>query len=191
VAGATGQSVSVDGESGVSRLSFPVSFEKEALESSRVSDCALEEAFSTSLQDIYRYIRNAQAVRRNILDGVALVWKMKEAILNYQVSSLPPRPLTPPPPPLDQYSLELRRYAPLLNQKLSFPKGWMIRIHLDSLCFGFATIISKSQINSSLEETTQVDRAALTLQSVGPLCHISAARRCQSLVPIFADTLGD
>ena len=86
-----------------------------------------------------------------------------------------------------------RNFSDLSNWEDTPQKAlrWMIRIHLDSLCFGFTTIISKSQTNSSLEETTQVDRAALTLQSVGPLCHMSAARRCQSLVPIFADTCSD
>jgi hypothetical protein len=77
---------------------------QEALQASQLTYCTLEEASSSSLQDISGYIRTAQHVRGNILDGIARVWKTKEAILTHQ------------------YSLELRRYAPLLNQKVSFPK---------------------------------------------------------------------
>lgn len=68
---------------------------------------------------------------------------------------------------------------------------WMIRVHLDSFCFGFATIVSKHGTDSSLEESTQVDRAVLTLQSVGRLCYMSTRHQFQSLVPIFADTCSD
>ena len=99
---------------------------KEALESSRVSYCALEEAFSTSLQDIYRYIRNAQAVRRNILDGVALVWKMKEAILNYQVSSLPSPPSHPPPP--RSVLPRVASIRPSTQPKIIISERWNLRL---------------------------------------------------------------
>lgn len=89
--------------------------------------------------------------------------------------------------------------------KNSFPQGqgesppqralqWLIRIHLDSHCFGFINVPKASiegATDNTSEETLQVDRGLLTIQSVGQISKLSTDLQFQPLIPIFADTCSD
>lgn len=145
---------------------------REALDASRMSYYGLEEASSSSLLEISRYIKNAQHLHSTILDGVVRVWKMKEAILNYQ------------------YSLELRRYAPLLHRKLSFPKDGIAVLLRNAPSFvGVEALLRNIPLTADLLLKLQ-ESLSLFVQDYdfsSPL--IDVEREIEALISIFSFSL--
>jgi hypothetical protein len=71
---------------------------------------------------------------------------------------------------------------------------WIIRIHLDSLCFGFTSVTNRTtdSTGKTIEETIQIDRATATLQSLGFVCRRDLELPVHPLVSkIFGDTCAD
>lgn len=71
---------------------------------------------------------------------------------------------------------------------------WIIRIHIDSLCFGFVSLTNRIVDNNGkiIEENKQIDRAVQTLISIRSICQINHEPQILPLIMnIFGDTCAD